>query len=188
MAKRGGAANSVMPVHGAAPDEIALVEALAAGEDVEAISARLGWDAGKMKRYLRSAQVAQAVAGYTLQKLHMLTIPRAIRMCEQLIEGVLYCNIPGQKPEPVLVKPETRLAAAQAILKLAKYEDHRPDDPKAATSGEKTLAEMDLDEMIARRDALEAQIASQAAPLDAPMDPDGDTQDDEKDILASMLE
>jgi hypothetical protein len=177
-----------MPVHGAAPDEIALVEALAAGEDVEAIRARLGWPVDKMKRYLRSAQVAQAVSCYSIQLLHSRTIPRAIRMCEQLLEGVLYYNIPGKESEPVLVKPETRLAAAQAILKLAKYEDHRPDDPKAATSGEKTLAEMDLDEMIARRDALEAQIASQAAPLDAPMDPDGDTQADEKDSLASMLE
>jgi hypothetical protein len=165
-------------------DERRFAELLAQGEPLEDIAAEVGWTMDKARRLATSGNMLKLVAGINLTSLHARHVPRALRTISHLMEGYLeYWEIDGNLQTPpdqlqssansaparkvtrVMVKPETRLAAAQTILKMGGYD--KPPETRNANDL-KDLAEMNPDELRATVQALEAELAQRAAPVNAP--------------------
>jgi hypothetical protein len=148
-------------------EDAAFVQGLVAARPIEDLQQELGWTAEKTRRKLRSSVILAAIAVNGLQKIHAVHIPHAIRVISALADGLAPEPIfrpNGQKiqrvDKHVSVPPAVRLAAAQTILRLARFEEHAP--PAEAVNH---LEEATPDQLRAVMSAIESRLATQAKPV-----------------------
>lgn len=185
-------------------DERRFAELLALGEPLEDIAAQVGWSMDKARRLATSGAMLQLVASVNLTTLHGSLVPRALRTISGLLEG--WCeyseideslqtpgddlqsfakSAPTRKVTRVMVKPETRLAAAQTILKMGGYD--KPPETRNLNDL-KDLAEMNPEELRAQVATLEAELAQRAAPVSAPDDANEAMPDAEEANIINVLD
>jgi hypothetical protein len=150
-------------------DDAAFVRGLVEARPIEDLTEELGWTEEKTRRKLRSSVILAAIATRGLQNVYAIHIPHAIRVIAALADGVV--------PQPIFdqmdkkrssqggvvvgsVPPAVRLAAAQTILKIARFEEHAP-----PTDAAHQLEEATPDQLRAVMSAIEARLADQAQPI-----------------------
>lgn len=150
-------------------DDAAFVRGLVEARPIEELTEELGWTEEKTRRKLRSSVILAAVATKGLQKLHAVHIPHAIRVIAALADGVVpqpifdqigKKKLPKSEAAGISVPPAVRLAAAQTILKIARFEEHAP-----PTEAAHHLEEATPDQLRAVMSAIEARLADQAQPI-----------------------
>lgn len=150
-------------------DDAAFVRGLVEARPIEELTEELGWTAEKTRRKLRSSVILAAIATRGLQNVYAIHIPHAIRVIAALADGRLPQPIFDQIGKKKLPKgdaaggsvpPAVRLAAAQTILKIARFEEHAP-----PTETAHQLEEATPDQLRAVMSAIEARLADQAQPI-----------------------
>lgn len=159
MAERGAitAHHNEMPA-----DEWKFVKGLALGKDLKELADEIGWPLEKAQRLANSSRLLTAVATFGLQRVQSVYVPRALATVADIMNGSLKSPENGKI---IPIKAETRLAAANTILKIARLEEHYP-DPTAKDPLKDTKPEV-LQELIG---ALQDRLADKAKPVNAQKD------------------
>ena len=170
-------------------DELRFVEGLALGKPLKELASDLGWSEDKAQRLARSSRTIAAVATIGVQQVQLCYVPRALQTVFDLMRGV--CKAPSHsniaKDEYVPVKPETRLAAAQTILKIGGLEA-RAASAAGREHDTEDLSALSPDQLRGLISTLEERLGDQATPVSAPDDvPDAEVATDYPDI-SSLLD
>lgn len=146
----------------------AVARGLAAAKPVEDIAADAGVTVEEVRRMRKSGAVLAAVGAEALSALYGTSIPLALRVQDSLMLGrilIKKTELNGSVQyveEAAPVPPAVRLAAAQGVLKLARFnEQTAPETPE-----EEDLTNATLDRLQRLVSTLEAQLAPSNAPTD----------------------
>lgn len=162
-----------------------LIDGLINAEPLEDIAARMGKPVEIVRQQIRQATTLTAVVSGCMANVSALQIPAALKLLSEAMAGhISYLEYEGneKKIHRVKIKPETRIAAAQAVLKIAKLEE-APIDPERRELS--TLTAEQLRDAIGK---MESRLADLATPVDAPDVANASDVSADKDLINKVFE